>query len=257
MTSALEGFDSIAAAIAGRPLGVFLDYDGTLTPIAERPGAAALGDSMRATLRALAARASVAILSGRDLPDLERRVAVEGMCYAGSHGFDLALTNGRRIAPPLPLATLLALDAAERELRRALGRIEGALVERKRFSVAAHYRLAASRAREVETAVERALAAHPALRRMNGKMVIELLPDIAWDKGAALNWLLGALAPGADAAAIYIGDDETDEDAFRALARRGIGICVQERERASAASYALKNVDEVEQLLGRLAALPR
>ncbi len=256
LPSALERLDSILSGIAGRPLGVFLDYDGTLTPIVERPQLAELGESMRGTLRALAARATVAVISGRDLPDLERRVAVEGICYAGSHGFDIAAPRGARVAPPLPLATLLELDAAERALRRSLGGIDGALVERKRFSIAAHYRqVRPERVPAVHAAVDRALRAHPSLRRKPGKMVHELLPDIAWDKGAALRWLLQALGLGGESAAIYIGDDETDEDAFCALGTHGIGIAVQEQPRATAASYALGNTDEVELLLGRLATL--
>src|SRR3989304_1164883 len=103
--SALERLDSIFSAIAGRPLGLFLDYDGTLTPIVERPQLAALAQSRRGPLRALAARATVAVISGRDLPDLERRVAVEGICYAGSHGFDIAAPRGARGGPQPPPAT--------------------------------------------------------------------------------------------------------------------------------------------------------
>src|SRR3990172_97931 len=227
--SALERLDSIFSAIAGRPLGLFLDYDGTLTPIVERPQLAELAESMRGTLRALAARATVAVISGPPLP---------------------------RPPPPPPLPAGRARGGGARSPPRSLGAIDGALVERKRFSIAAHYRqVHPERVPAVHAAVDRTLGAHPSLRKMPGKMVCELLPDIAWDKGAALRWLLQALGLGSESAAIYIGDDETDEDAFRALGTHGIGIAAQERPRATAASYVLRNTDEVELLLGRLATL--
>src|SRR5215831_5408287 len=134
--SALEHVQEIAGH-CGR-LGVFLDYDGTLTPIVSRPEDAWLSDSMRQTLRTLAARVPVAILSGRDLDDVRGRVHVDGIVYAGSHGFDIAGAGGLR--RQLGAAYLSVLDVAEAELREALHEIPGAQLERKRFSVAAHYR---------------------------------------------------------------------------------------------------------------------
>ena len=77
-------------------LGVFLDYDGTLTPIISHPQDAWLTDSMRQTLRELAGSLPVAVLSGRDLHDVRRRVDIDGIVYAGSHGFDIAGAGGLR-----------------------------------------------------------------------------------------------------------------------------------------------------------------
>src|SRR6266571_596282 len=93
--SALEHLQEVAGG-SGR-VAVFLDYDGTLTPIASQPEDAWLADSMRQTLRELAARAPVvAILSGRDLDDVRRRVNIDAIVYAGSHGFDIAGPRGLR-----------------------------------------------------------------------------------------------------------------------------------------------------------------
>ncbi len=126
--------------IAGRSgkVAVFLDYDGTLTPIVSQPEDALLPDSMRQTLQALAAQAPVAILSGRDLDDVRRRVNLDGIVYAGSHGFDIAGPRGlrRQVATEF----LPKLDIAEKELHEALDGIPGARVERKHFSIAVHYR---------------------------------------------------------------------------------------------------------------------
>src|SRR5215510_16384450 len=107
--SGLEHVQEIARS--GDRLAVFLDYDGTLTPIVSHPEDAWLPESMRETLRSLAGRLPVAILSGRDLDDVRGRVLVDGIVYAGSHGFDIAGAGGVR--RELGAACLSVLDAAE------------------------------------------------------------------------------------------------------------------------------------------------
>src|SRR5215510_9715444 len=250
--SALEHVQEIAGH-CGR-LAVFLDYDGTLTPIVSHPEDAWLSDSMRQTLRLLAARVPVAILSGRDLDDVRGRVHVDGIVYAGSHGFDIAGAGGLR--RELGVAYLPALATAEVELREALDEIPGAQLERKHFSVAAHYRnVNQNDAFKVAGAVDAVAARHHELRRINGKKVYELLPDIDWNKGRAVLWLLETLdLERGNALPIFIGDDRTDEDAFRALEKRGVGILVSEQPQATAASYWLKNPEDVECFLRELIA---
>ena len=250
--SALEHVRKIARS--GERLAIFLDYDGTLTPIVSHPEDAWLSESMRQTLRSLAGRVPVAILSGRDLDDVRGRVHVDGIVYAGSHGFDIAGAGGlhRELGAPY----LSVLDAAEAELREALDEIPGAQLERKHFSVAAHYRnVNENDVSRVALAVEAVAATHRELRRIDGKKVYELLPDIDWNKGKAVLWLMDTLglAQG-NVLPIYIGDDTTDEDAFRALKGRGIGILVSEQPQVTAASYWLKNPDEVECFLRALIA---
>ena len=96
---------------------------------------------------------------------------------------------------------------------------------------------------------------HGELRRMDGKKVYELLPDIDWNKGKAMLWLLETLGlEGENALPIYIGDDRTDEDAFSALEQRGIGILVSDQSPPTAARYSLKNPAEVEEFMAALAA---
>jgi trehalose-phosphatase len=250
IASALEHVHEIARS--GNRLAVFLDYDGTLTPIVSHPEDAWLSDSMRQTLRSLAARVPVAILSGRDLDDVRGRVLVDGIVYAGSHGFDIAGAGGLR--RELGAAYLPVLGAAETELREALDEISGAQLERKHFSVAAHYRnVNEDDTRRVALAVDAVAARHRELRRIDGKKVYELLPDIDWNKGKAVLWLLEALGlERGDALPIFIGDDRTDEEAFRALEKRGIGILVSEQPQVTAASYGLNNPDEVERFLQKI-----
>ena len=248
--SALEHVQEIAQS--GDRLAVFLDYDGTLTPIVSHPEDAWLPESMRQTLRSLAARVPVAILSGRDLDDVRGRVLVDGIVYAGSHGFDIAGAGGLR--RELGAAYLPVLDTAETELREALDEIPGAQLERKHFSVAAHYRnVNENDAFGVAQAVEAVAARHRELRRMDGKKVYELLPDIDWNKGKAVLWLLEILGlEGRNTLPIYIGDDRTDEDAFRGLEKRGVAILVSEQPQVTAASYWLHNPEEVEEFLQKI-----
>jgi len=251
---ALEEFAAIAARGTGRRILVFLDYDGTLTPIVDRPEQAHLPAETRSVLAELARRHAVAIVSGRDRADVARLVGLDGLHYAGSHGFDISGPEGRSWEHPEARAALASLDAAERELRQAARDIEGAIVERKRFAVAVHYRLApADRVALLDRAVAEAQARHPDLKRSHGKKVFELRPAIAWDKGEAVSWLIQALElEGKDFLPLYVGDDLTDEDAFKALKGHGIGIIVDPPRRASAADYRLASPDEVTEFLRRL-----
>src|ERR1043166_3267821 len=250
--SALEHVHEIAGHSGG--VAVFLDYDGTLTPNDSHPEDAWLSDSMQQTLQLLAARVPVAILSGRDLDDVRGRVYADGIVYAGSHGFDIAGAGGLR--RELGAAYLPVLDTAETEVREALDEIQGAQLERKHFSVAAHYRnVNENDAFKVALAVDAVAARHRELRRIDGKKVYELLPDIDWNKGKAVLWLLETLdlIPG-KVLPIYIGDDRTDEDAFRALEKRGAAILVSEQPQVTAARYSLNKPEEVEGFLRQLIA---
>jgi len=254
LPSALGALDAIRERIAGRVVMVFLDYDGTLTPIVRRPEDAVLSDDMRARVRALAARVPVAVVSGRDRAAVEALVGLPGLVYVGSHGFDVAGPPGRdSLRLEVAADHLPDLDAAEVALRGRLAGIRGAIVERKRLTLAAHYRLVAGvhRPRLVE-AVDAVRAAHPRLRKDAGKAVLELRPDVEWDKGRAVRWLLERVAPAG--IGIYLGDDLTDETAFAALRGDGIGIAVGVTTRETLAELVLRDPEEVGSFLHQLTA---
>lgn len=254
LPSALAEVDEILRRAARRRLVVFLDYDGTLTPIVSRPAEAVLPEAMRGTLERLARNVPVAIISGRDRPDVEGLVGLRHLYYAGSHGFDIAGPEGGRIRHELATDYLPGLERADHRVRTLLADVPGAWVERKKFSVAVHYRQVAERDQQaVGRAVDAVLAESPGLRRKGGKKVFELQPAIDWDKGKAVLWLLDAMGLArSEVHPIYIGDDVTDEDAFRALAAFGTGIVVGEEDRTTDARYALKAPEEVERFLDRL-----
>ena len=253
--AAMEHLDEIAALARDRKLAVFLDFDGTLAPIVDRPELAGIDPPTRNAVERLARLCTVAVVSGRDVDDVRKRAGIKGIYYVGSHGFDIVGPGGLHQQHAKGVEALPALDAAERELRSAVAGIDGALVERKRFSIATHYRLVAeSDWPAVENAVDQALRRHPGLRKGHGKKVFELQPDIDWDKGAAVDWLLQKLELDTpDVLPTYIGDDVTDEDALRALAGRGLGIVVLDEPRPTAARYRLRDPDQVRAFLGSLA----
>jgi trehalose 6-phosphate phosphatase len=252
--SALERFEEIADSAGGKGIAVFLDYDGTLTPIVEDPDKALLPDAVRDTLLDLADHVPVAVISGRDRPDVQSLVGIKSIFYAGSHGFDIAGPDGMETGPEKGKDFLPGLNQAEKELKKRLEAVSGAWVERKKFSIAVHYRkVEESNVAKVKQAVEKVAALHPDLRQSGGKMIFELQPKMDWHKGKALLWLLGELElDKSDVVPFYIGDDVTDEDAFRSLKHRGIGVVVMDPPRSTEAQYRLKDTDEVEQFLKKL-----
>ena len=250
LPSALAAPDLVRSRLRGRPVALFLDYDGTLTPIVNRPEDAKLSDSMRGALRALLGRCPVAIVSGRDRKVVEQFVGLDGPAYIGSHGFDIVGPPGSGIRREIGTDHLPSLDAAEIDLRERLAPIDGASVERKRFSIAAHDRLVSVDDKpRVEQAVDAVCAAVPRLRKTEGKAVFELRPAIDWDKGRAIVWLLEALGL-EQSVPVHVGDDLTDEAAFEAIADDGIGILVADDNRRTSAQFTLRSPGEVERFLG-------
>ncbi len=253
-SSALEAFQEIEQQLRDRHLVLFTDYDGTLTPIVARPELAVLSENMRLQLQALANYTTVAIISGRDLADVQNMVGLPGLYYAGSHGFDITGPHDTSMQHATAQKFASDLDAIERQLHNQLDSITGIYVERKRFAIAVHYRAAAAAVIDtVQTITDSILAKYPRLRQRGGKKIIEIQPDIPWDKGRAIVWLLDRLDLNQpQILPLYLGDDTTDEDAFRTLKHRGISIYVGIPEQPTQADYYLCDPDAVQQFFQRL-----
>lgn len=243
--SAMEKKEIIFKMISGKRLAVFLDYDGTLTPIVQRPEDAVLSSSMRKTIQELACFFPVAVISGRDRQDVKSLVGLPEIYYAGSHGFDI---KGPDLQYEHGKEFLSVLEEAESYLKEKIKGIKGSLVERKKYSIAVHYRQVEEEdVKKVEEAVLCADKKYSRLRLSSGKKVFELSPRIDWDKGKALLWLLRKMGlDDPQMIPLYIGDDTTDEDAFRVLISRGIGIVVGEDSRMTHARFRLNDTQEVQ-----------
>ena len=231
----------------------FFDYDGTLTPIVSEPSEAVIQDDMRYLLEGLARFHSLAVVSGRDMEDLRNFIRLDDIIYAGSHGFRISGPGGLYMEQEQAKAMISGLDRIESMLRDKLeNRIEGLEIERKRYAIAVHYRNSPPGSfRRIHALVTETIAENPDFKKARGKKILEIKPSTDWHKGRAIEWILQAL--GLDDTKqycpIYLGDDITDEDAFRTLADDGIGILVGDHGQPTAASFQLKDVSQVKKFL--------
>ena len=249
LPDALESFETLVPT--GRPLVVFLDFDGTLAPIVDRPEDARLAPGMGDVLARLVGRMPVALVSGRDLADLKGRTAIGDLVHAGSHGYAI---EGSGLHHEVGAEFLPDLDRVEAALRASLDEGGGFQVERKRFAV--HFRRAGPGGEAAAVrAVADALKDQPRLKATEGKMIREIRPVLDWHKGSAVRWLLDRWrAERRDAPfPVFIGDDVTDEDAIRALGQDGLGIMVGDVPFETQAKAKLDDVDAVRAFLERLA----
>ena len=249
--SALDQWQEISNQWSDKRVAVFLDYDGTLTPIVATPDLAKISEEMREVLREVADVCPTVIVSGRGRQDVHRLVALDNLYYAGSHGFDIAGPASTAIRHEIGSEYRPILEDAARVFNRKIAPIGGALIEDKRFSLAVHYRLVKeSEVSAIEAVVDAVVASHPELKKAHGKKVFEVRPNLEWDKGKAVLWLLKTLELDTpDVVPLYIGDDVTDEDAFAALQDRGLGILVSETPRETKAQLSLKDPVEVGRFL--------
>lgn len=252
---ALAHSSEIGKSIGERRPAFFLDLDGTLVPLVSRPDLTALPADTREVLRSLAREYVVCIVSGRDLPDLKRKVGLSELHYAGDHGHHIVGRAGTEIELEVGPEDRLELETASYELESRLRSIEGALVEVKGTSLSVHYRLVAPEQHELVGRIVGEIAdAAPSLSLTGGKLVHELRPRIAWGKGRAMLWLLGQLRLRRDEVCpICLGDDLTDEDLFSAARGWGVCVLVGDSDRETRAEYRLADHREAADFLASFA----
>lgn len=265
--SALASFKQIVASAQGKKIAVFLDYDGTLSPIVDDPDKAVMSPVMRAAVRNVAKYFPTAIVSGRSRNKVFEFVKLKELYYAGSHGMDIMApsANHEHSAEKSKQANLSQpahdflpmIDEVTKSLLQVVSGIEGATVENNKFCVSVHYRNVAEKDwKLVARLVNEVLEAFPRLKVTNGRMVLEVRPVIDWDKGKAVEFLLQSLGlnDSENVIPIYIGDDRTDEDAFKVLRQRncGYGILVSQVPKETEAFYSLRDPSEVMEFLNFL-----
>lgn len=266
----LDNFEELEAAAAGKLVAVFLDYDGTLTPIVNNPDAAYMSEHMRNAVRLVATLFPTAIISGRGREKVEQFVQLKELFYAGSHGMDIAGprtgSNCNNADDPeltfQPAARFEPLMCqVGQELSEAIADIPGSTVENNKYCVSVHFRNCAPESYDaVVKAVEGVAARHDVLHITRGRKVLEVRPHVDWNKGSALLHLLGMLGVATtDVFCLYIGDDRTDEDAFKVLREDGIGagILVSTRAKPTSGRWTLRDPAQVAAFLNRLVSWGR
>lgn len=240
---------------------LFCDYDGTLTPIVSRPEEALLSEGVRGLLGVLAAKSKVSlgIISGRSLAEIKAMVGVAGIYYAGNHGLEIEGPGLKYVSREAGEGRALIEELAG-QLAGALENIAGTIVEDKGLSLSVHYRLVkageAKAVAEIFNSVTRVPLQEGRIRITTGKKVFEVRPPIDWNKGKALEKIAGEIKAALNlkqALTVYLGDDNTDEDAFRILCPpEGRGIFVGGENKSSAAGYYLDSPAEVAEFLSRM-----
>jgi trehalose 6-phosphate phosphatase len=230
----------VLEALAASDALLAFDFDGTLAPIVADPALAAMRPSTRHLLAQAAQLYPCAVISGRPEEDVLRLLGGVTVWY---------VIGNRALQPPDEVARLSSRVGLWRaRLESALAGLAGVRIEDKGVSLAIHYRNAVEH-EEAAAVIRQAAAGLSEARVIAGKEVINLLPLGGPDKGVALARVKAQLGC---AAALYVGDDRTDEDVFALPQLVGVRVGAAAD---SAARYHLRDQSEVDDLLGRLVAL--
>ncbi|MFA5356345.1 MAG: trehalose-phosphatase [Candidatus Omnitrophota bacterium] len=259
MKHLFKNWEKVRKEIAGKYLMLFLDYDGTLAPIVDRPEDARIPVETREALERLSKirDCKISIISGRALEDISKRVGIKNIIYSGNHGLEI---EGPKIRFKHSLSCGYGnlLRNIEARLKERLSSERGVFIENKGLSLTLHFRLAKKEAVSyIKTVFHEVVILYLLKNKIKirpGKKVLEIRPPIEWDKGKILLWLLArqqASLGDVKILPIYAGDDITDEDAFEVLEGKGLTIFIGKPGNSQAAYY-LKNTKEALELLNRI-----
>jgi trehalose 6-phosphate phosphatase len=234
------------------------DYDGTLTAIVDSPEMANLTDETRALINGLIHKpgVKVGIVSGRSLADIKERVGIGGVIYAGNHGFEIEGPEIQFIHPLTEeISSIIRLIGAV--LKRTMSGVKGVIVEDKGITLSVHYRLVdQNQVPSVNSTFENTVGTARKLGKIkttSGKKVHEVRPAISWHKGNAVQLIFDKVSHSSrksQVLPIYLGDDLTDEDAFKTVNElNGISVLIGDAAHTSVADYYLNSTSEVNSFL--------
>lgn len=268
-SNALDVFYDITTQRSNKRISVFLDYDGTLTPIVSNPDQAIISNEMRTTVSNLSQHHDTSIITGRRIDTINKFLQLPELYYGASHGFDVYGPHLKPLHAPaenyLPL-----LKQFNDTVHDKTKHIQGSLVEDCKYSISVHYRnvtndndnkFIADTVDSVLNVINNSNNNNLKLKKHSGKCVWEIKPDMKWNKGYAVDYLIDLLYNDnkQNIIPVYIGDDVTDEDAFDVVNRYNNGLSVfvvnTTQSRPTKAKYTVKDQQQVQQLLENITKL--
>lgn len=255
MENILSAWGKIEKRLKGRYVCLFLDCDGTIAPIADSPDKAEVPGRTKSVLSSLAKAAdtSLAVISGRPLSELKSLIGLSGIIYAGNHGLEVEGIGD--ITPwQSPSDYKNDLGSAKELLVKKFSSTRGILIEDKGSSLCVHYRMANVDEKQFISEILETIESYVSKGKFSilyGKKVVEVRPPGGWNKGDVVRMILERARSDhkdKDTAAVYVGDDVTDEDAFRVLSDGGITVVVGDRP-GSLAKYRAGDTAEVYEFL--------
>lgn len=262
MVYLFQDWDALKDKLKNKFLFIFLDFDGTIVPIADTPDKVTLPEEVRALLRGItnSRQARLAFISGRRIEDIKNKIGLKNAIYSGNHGLQI---EGPKIKfePVVSPGFRKVLEKIKEDLKAKTSFLKGILIEDKGLSLSLHYRLVDEKQISKVKTIFHETVIQPLVKNKikvkYGKMMLEVRTPVDWDKGKVVLWLLARqvfVSKAMPVLPIYIGDDLTDEDAFKALNKKGLTIFVGE-PKESYAQYYLRSPGEVVNFMKRLSLI--
>ncbi len=226
--------------LKNKKLLLMFDFDGTLTPLTPRPEDTKLNQNTRNLLKKIAEKYITYIVSGRDIKFLQKTIKLKNINYIGSHGLEMPKSD-LVVIPPKWNDFLKDLTI---KLNDRIKKINGSFIEIKTHSICLHYREVKEAdliyIKQLKKELKTTIFENEKLKIKNGILAFEILPPLNWHKGKAVKWLLTKYP---QYYPIYIGDDKTDEFAFKMLKEKGLTIVIGKKK--SMANYYFNEQTEI------------